>query len=227
MISGTGARAHPLAYPLGVTVATLAVCAAVLPFGTADQRAGAAAVALVVLGYSGIRLARALGALPHGLPDEVWTSGSPVRRVRQQHRLVSRSWLEFGAPGRPDRRWLPVYFTPELVGLTASGARVGARHIEVAGVRMFPAGRARDTEPAGRLFDNPVRPAPDAEQRARAANRPSRRLLLDAQPAVAAPVAALLWVYLDGGGFGAFLGALCVASAAAVWLTAIRGSDPS
>ncbi|WP_245545670.1 hypothetical protein [Nocardia higoensis] len=227
MSSGTSGQARPLAYPLGVTAAALAGCAAVLPFGDVDQRAAAAAVALVVLGYSGIRLARALGALPHGLPEEVRTAGVPVRRVRQQHRLVSRSWLEIGVPGRPDRWWLPVYFTPELVRLTATEARVDARYIEVAGMRMLPAGRARDSEPAGRLLDNPVRPDPDAGRRARTANRLSRRLLLDAQPAVAAPIAALLWVYLDGGGFGAFLGALCVAGAAAVWLTAIRGSDPS
>lgn len=227
MISRTGGRARPLAYPLGVTVAALAVCAAVLPFGDTDQRAGAAAVALVVLGYSVIRLARAFGVLPHGLPDEVRNSPVPVRRVRQQHRLASRSWLEFGASGQRGRWWLPVYFAPELVTLTECGGLVDARQIEAGGLRMFPAGRARDTEPVGRLIDNPVRPAPDAEQRARTANRLSRRLLLDAQPAVAAPIAALLWVYLDGGGLGAFVGALGVAAAAAVWLTAIRGSDPS
>lgn len=225
MSSGTGGQARPLAYPLGVTVAALVVCAAVLPFGDADQRAGAAAVAVVVLGYSAIRLAVAFGRLSHGLPDEV--RGTPVRRLRQQHRLVSRSWLEFGGPGQSERCWLPVYFVPKLVGLTESTARVDARHIEVAGLRMLPAGRVRDTEPPGRLLDNPLRPPPDAEQRARTANRLSRRLLLDAQPAVAAPIAALLWVYLDGGGFGAFVGAVCVAGAAAVWLTAIRGSDPS
>lgn len=220
-----GGRAHPLAYPLGVTAAALVVCAAVPPFGDADQRAGSAAVAVVVLGYSAIRLATAFGRLPHGVPDEL--RDAPVRRLRQQHRLVSRSWLEFGGPGQPDRCWLPVYFSPELVGLTESEARVDDRHIEVDGLRVFAAGRARDTEPPGRLLDNPVRPAPDAEQRARTANRLSRRLLLDAQPAVAAPIAALLWVYLDGGGFDAFVGAVCVAAAAAIWLTAIRGSDPS
>ncbi|HLS78628.1 MAG TPA: hypothetical protein VK083_17755 [Nocardia sp.] len=225
-MSAGGGRAHPLAYPLGVSAAALVVCAAVVPFGDTDQRAAAAATALVIVGYTGIRLARALGSLPHGLPEQL-RAGVPVRRVRQQHRLVSRSWLELAEPGGPGRWWLPVYFAPELVGLAPGEARVDARRIEVGGVRMFPAGRARAAEPVGRLHDNPVRPAPDAPRRARAANRLSRRLLLDAQSAVAAPVAALLWVHLDGGGLPAFLGALCVASAAAVWLTAVRGSDPS
>ncbi|SLI97636.1 Uncharacterised protein [Mycobacteroides abscessus subsp. abscessus] len=104
----------------------------------------------------------------------------------------------------------------------AGGAATGAVRL-----RVYPSGRARTSEPPGRLIDNPVRSAPDADERARVAARVPRRLLLDAQPAVAAPVAALLWVYLDGGGLPAFTGALVVGAAAAVWLTAVRGSDPS
>ncbi|WP_324195296.1 hypothetical protein [Nocardia abscessus] len=213
----------PLAYPLMVTIGALAVCAAWAPFSTLDQVAGIGAVVLGVMGYTGYRLALAFGVLPS------WRTGTAqtvrVTRVRQQHRLVSRSWLQVEGTGRP--RWLPVYFDPVLVTLTESEAQLDDRTVHVAGRRFYPSGRIRDVEPPGRLVDNPSRPDPDAPTHIAKATRLRRRLLLDAQSTVAAPIAALLWVYIDGGGFPAFLAATTIAAACSIWLSAIRGSDPT
>ncbi|MEV0029234.1 hypothetical protein [Nocardia sp. NPDC050793] len=213
---------HPLAYPIGVTLGALAVCAAWAPFATVDQLAALATVALAILGYTGIRLAMGFGRLPNGLPD---SRAVRVARIRQQHRLVSRSWLEVTGPGATPR-WLPVYFDTALLTMTETEARSG-RVIRTADLRLYPSGRARDTEPPGRLVDNPTRPDPDAPLVASTATRVTRRLLFDAQSAVAAPFAALLWIYIDGGALLTFTGALTVAAATTTWLAAIRGSDPS
>ncbi|CAM3938351.1 hypothetical protein NONI108955_00225 [Nocardia ninae] len=200
---------HPLAYPSSVTIGALAICLAWAPFGDLDQVAALATVALGIIGYSSYRIAVALGFLAF------WPSGSArtvgVSRIRQQHRLLSRSWLEISGTGRP--RWLPVYFDPALMTMTESRADLTDRIIHVAGRRLYPSGRIRTTEPPGRLIDNP--------------SRLRRRLLLDAQSTVAAPFAALLWIYVDGGSFTTFLAATCVAAITALWLSAIRGSDPS
>ncbi|WP_330233887.1 hypothetical protein OHA40_16345 [Nocardia sp. NBC_00508] len=220
MSSGSG---HPLAYPLTVTIGALAVCAAWAPFGTLDQLAAIATVALGVIAYTGYRLGVAFGLLPFR------RSGSPrtvrVTRVRQQHRLVSRSWLQIAGTGRP--RWLPVYFDPTLITLTETEADLSDRTIHSADRRLYPSGRLRDVEPPGRLIDNPSRPDPDAPAHAAKATRLRRRLLLDAQSTVAAPFAALLWVYIDGGSLPTFLAATTIAAATTVWLSAIRGSDPT
>ncbi|MFR9752735.1 hypothetical protein ACL02S_17095 [Nocardia sp. 004] len=214
---------HPLAYPLTVTIGALAVCAAWAPFGTLDQLAAITAVAIGIIGYTGYRLGIAYGVLPF------WRSGQArtvrVTRIRQQHRLTSRSWLQIGGTGRP--RWLPVYFDPILTTHTETEAELTDRTVHSAGQRLYPSGRIRDTEPQGRLIDNPSRPDPDAIARTAEATRVRHRLLLDAQSTVAAPIAALLWVYLDGGGLPAFLAATTIAAAAAIWLAAIRGSDPT
>ncbi|MGQ4598789.1 hypothetical protein [Nocardia sp. R6R-6] len=220
MSPGSG---HPLAYPLTVTIGALAVCAAWAPFGTLDQVAAIAAVVLGVVGYTGYRLAVAVGLV------RLRRSSSPgtvrVTRVRQQHRLTSRSWLQLGGAGRP--RWLPVYFDPVLVSLTETEVECSDRTIHIAGRRLYPCGRIREAEPPGRLIDNPSRPDNDACAHTAAAIRLRRRLLLDAQSIVAAPFAALLWVYIDGGGLPAFLAATTIAAAITTWLSAIRGSDPT
>ncbi|MGX1804719.1 hypothetical protein ACWIGI_03315 [Nocardia sp. NPDC055321] len=148
-----------------------------------------------------------------------------VRRVRQQHRLVSRSWLEITGGGRT--WWLPVYFAPALLTVTRGRGEISGRALYVDGQRVYPAGRVRDDEPVGKLIDNPTRPAPDAAQLADRATGPGRRLLLDAQSAIAAPFAGLLWIYVAGGTVSAFAAATVVAGATATWLAAIRGSDPS
>lgn len=214
---------QPLAYPISVTIGALAVCLAWAPFGDLDQVAALATVGLGIIGYSGYRIAVACGLLAF------WPSGATrtvgVSRVRQQHRLVSRSWLEISETGRP--RWLPVYFDEALIGMTESRGDLTDRTLHIAGHRLYPSGRIRSTEPPGRLIDNSSLPDPDAAARTTIASSLRRRLLLDAQSTIAAPFAALMWVYVDSGGFPTFLAATSVAAATALWLNAIRGSDPS
>ncbi|MEV3962112.1 hypothetical protein AB0M34_14635 [Nocardia sp. NPDC050193] len=226
---------HPLAYPLCVTIGALAVLTAWAPFADPDQLSALAVVGAGIVGYSGYRVAVALGVVGYRAEGSTTV---PVRRVRQEYQLVSRSWLELR--DAKVQSWLPVYFTPELIRFTGGTARLTGRQIllcpesdEVAAgeqqpeLRVLPAGRARDSEPPGRLVDNPTRTYPDAAARSTTATKIGRRLLLDAQPAVAAPFIALLWVYVMGGGTAAFIAALCVAAATGTWLSAIRGSDPS
>ncbi|WP_067884983.1 hypothetical protein [Nocardia vaccinii] len=248
---------HPLAYPVLTTVGTVAICLAWMPFADSEQLGMVGAVALVVLVYSTFRLMVASGVLPWhtdpGIssaptetepgdsgprdtePADSGPSGSEstdgranaprCRRIRQQHRLLSRSWLELTAAGRT--RWLPVYFDPFLVTATDSTVEFRDGTVFFDNVRLYPSGPVRDREPIGRLHDNPTRPDPDGPAHAADASRFTRRLLLDGQYVVVAPFAALLWVYVAGGGFPAFLGAVTVAAGVAVWFSAIRGSDPS
>ncbi|GAB2525321.1 hypothetical protein GCM10027167_30750 [Nocardia heshunensis] len=209
-----------MAYPAFVTFGTLAIILVGIPLADAEQVAALGTVGLIILGYTGFRFAVAAGYLPTGLPG-----GEPreaaVRRVRQQHRLLSRSWLECTVTGKPV--WLPVYFDPILVTFTQETAEISGRTVSVDGVRLYPAGRVRDSEPVGNLVDNPARPDPEALGRTGI----GRRLLLDAQSAIAAPFIGLLWVYTAGGGVPGFVGATVVAAAASIWLSAVRGSDPS
>ncbi|MEU1984616.1 hypothetical protein [Nocardia sp. NPDC019395] len=235
---------HPLAYPLAVTIGALAVLTAWAPFADPDQFSALVVVGLGIIGYTGYRLALALGVLDHGAATR---HPVPVRRVRQEHRLESRSWLELRGQG--PTRWIPVYFTPHLIGFTGGTAEFDGRSIVLressaapdnqptadAGtppapsseIHVLPAGRVRLGEPGGRLLDNPSRRDATTGERATTAAKFPRRLLLDAQSVVAAPFIALLWVYIAEGGLPAFIGACCVAAAAAIWLSAIRGSDPS
>nr|WP_063010006.1 hypothetical protein [Nocardia kruczakiae] len=197
------------------------ICIAWAPFADPEQLAMLAAVGLVVLLYTGFRLAVAFGVVPwRTIPAGTFR----VKRVRQQNRLVSRSWLELSSGGRT--RWLPVYFDPSLAVLTESDADCDAA-VVVHGHRLFASGAVRDREPQGRLIDNPTRPDPDGPSHAAAATRLGRRLLLDAQFAVVAPFAGLFWIYVGGGGVPAFAAATVVAAATATWFAAIRGSDPS
>ncbi|MFC9994548.1 hypothetical protein [Nocardia sp. NPDC127526] len=225
---------HPLAYPVLMTIGVLVVCAAWAPFVDVEQAGLLGAVALVVVGYSAFRLfvatrtaagaaAFVAQAAPGKAPED--RHGVIVRRVRQQHRLTSRTWLELDARFRTV--WLPVYFDPAFVTLTPARIDVSDRAIHVDGMRVYPSGRLRRTEPVGRLIDNPAQADPDGPVAAVRAGRIGRRLLLDAQSAVVAPFFGLLWVYVAGGGVAAFLAAGLVAGVTATWLAAIRGSDPS
>lgn len=251
---------RPLAYPLCMTIGALAVLTAWAPFADPDQLSALIVVGFGIIGYSGYRFCVALGLLRYG-PSP--SGPVPARRVRQEHQLLSRSWLEIRDGGRA--RWIPIYFTPELIGFTGGTGFFDSRRILIQdgstedpeptsdtdsevgnqadtatatrptadapgsgiGLRVFPAGRVRDSEPPGRLMDNPSRPDPEARDRAATTAKITRRLLLDAQTAVAAPFAGLLWVYVMDGGTAAFVAAMCVAAATGVWLSAIRGSDPS
>ncbi|BAH53695.1 membrane protein [Rhodococcus opacus] len=211
-------------YPVAVGVGALLVCAALTPFADADQLSALVVVAAAVLGVTGHTW---FAATRRGSEQG---RVATVRRVRQQHRLTSRSWIEVDE--EPGSLWIPVFFDPVLVTMptptTATVHDAGRRSVVTwNGRRLLPAGRVRRSTPPGRLIDNPSRPDPDGPVRARVATRPARRLLLDAQFAVAAPFAGALWVYVAGGGLPAFAGATCVAAAVAVWWAAVRGSDPS
>lgn len=196
---------RPLAYPLTVSAVALAGTAVLMPFTDVDQRSVLAVLALGVIGYTAYRLAIAW-ARPQ--------LGSDARRVRQEYRLTSRSWVEYR--DGEQTFWVPVYFDPALITSPNPAA-----------LRLYRSGRRRTREPVGRLIDNPTRPADDAPERAARAARWRRRLLLDAQSAVAAPFFGLLWTYLAGGGVLVFAGATTVGLLLAVWISAIRGSDPS
>jgi len=208
--------ARALVYPLLVTSGTVAVLAALVPFADLDQLSALAVVVLVILAVTTYQLGLALGVLPTGL---VATGTVGGRRVRQQHRLVSRSWLEITSGDR--MVWQPVFYEPSLSTLTPTELELTGRRIRTGELRFYPSGRVRNTEPAGKLVDNP----------SRASEVPAygiaRRLVLDVQPAVAAPIVGLLWVYVMAGGIPAFAGATLAAAATFTWFSAIRGSDPS
>ncbi|WP_336084738.1 hypothetical protein [Nocardia sp. SSK8] len=205
-----------LGYPLLVTSGALVVIAAWVPFADLDQLSALAVVAVAILVFTAYQLGLAAGVLPTGLVAQGTVRG---KRVRQQHRLVSRSWLEITSGDR--MVWQPVFYTPALSTLTPTDLELTAASISAGELRFYPSGRVRTTEPTGKLVDNPSRPADPPSF------GPGRRLLLDTQFAVGAPVVGLLWVYVADGGTGAFVGATTVAATTFTWLSAIRGSDPS
>jgi hypothetical protein len=196
----------------------------------ADRAAGgmafSAVVALAVLTVTGWRLVtRArLTRRPGG--------AMPVRRVRVQRGLVTRSWLE---TERGPRRWVPVYFDPVLVTLPSpSQARVFGDPaadrlvaLELDGVRLYPSGSVSDREPLGRRTDNPAQPDEHGRVRADAAAPLRRQLLADAPLLVPAPFVGLFWAYLDGSGAPGWLAATALTAALGLWWGALRGSDPS
>ncbi|UGT52739.1 hypothetical protein [Nocardia asteroides] len=208
--------ARALTYPLLVTCGTLAVIAAWVPFADLDQVSALAVVAVGVVGFTAYQLGLAFGVVPSGLVARGRVGG---RRVRQQHRLVSRSWLEITSGDR--MVWQPVFYDPELSTLTPTELELSDRAIRTGELRFYPSGRVRTTEPTGKLIDNPTRPTPVSTF------TPLRRLLLDSQPAVAAPFFALLWIYVMNGDLTTFIGTTTVAATTFTWLSAIRGSDPS
>ncbi|MEJ3656645.1 hypothetical protein WEH80_27170 [Actinomycetes bacterium KLBMP 9759] len=160
-----------------------------------------------------------------------------ARRVRIQNGMLGRSWLE--TESRP-QRWIPVHFDPVLVTLP-SPAEVRVRGdpltdrlvaVEIDGRLLHPSGPVRATEPRGRRRDNPG-PShgapPDAASVERAARLAPlrRRLQADLPLVLAAPVGAALWAYVDGGGLPTWAGTTALLAAAALWVAALRGSDPS
>ncbi|MGH3914982.1 MAG: hypothetical protein ACRDTC_16485, partial [Pseudonocardiaceae bacterium] len=158
----------------------------------------------------------------------------PVRRVRVQSGLLTRSWLELdGAP----QRWIPVHFDPILATLPAPvsvrlhGDPQRQRLIaaDVGGVWLHPSGRVRMSEPRGRRIDSPAHPDTDTLRAARGAEQDSwlRQLRADAVLVVPAPVVGVLWTFLDGGGVLTWAGATALTAALALWWAALRGSDPT
>ncbi|MBB4684793.1 DUF3592 domain-containing protein [Amycolatopsis jiangsuensis] len=156
----------------------------------------------------------------------------PVRRVKVQRGLLTRSWVE---TDHAPRRWIPVYFSPSLIGLP-SPAKVEVlgdlrqdRHValRVDGEVLYPAGAARPSEPRGRRTDNPAEP--DAE-RAEAASRPvplRRQFRADLPALAVAPVVGVFWALVDGSGLTGWLVVTVLVAAFGFWWAALRGSDPS
>lgn len=203
---------------MALTVAVVVVCLAWLPVADAVE---AAALAVVVVGVVGETLYRLIPPVRAEPPMQPVT----LRRVRAQRGLMSQSWLELDGLEVDGTGWLPVYFDPALVAMPSpTHGHAGPRTVQWSDHRFYGCGRARSREPRGRLIDNPTRP--DADRAAEVSGM-GRRLLLDAQFAVAAPLLGLLWVYLAGGGVGAFVGATCVGAIVALWRAAVHGSDPS
>jgi hypothetical protein len=165
------------------------------------------------------------------LASRWWAARRPgtelvVRRVSMRRGLMARTWLE-----TEDSRWIPVYFDPAVVTLPAPttvllhGDRLIA--VELPGTMLYPSGRVRRVEPAGRRTDSPVRPDDYAAGRAMAAARWRHQLRVDAALLVPAPLIGILWAYLDDGGVLGWLGATAVTAVLALWWAAIRGADPT
>ena len=199
------------------------------PAVTSGDRAttGLAVLALLALLVVGVGVQRVVsrGRLRATPPHLV-----RVRRVRQQHRLLSRSWIELvGAV--PVQRF-PVFFDPVLVTLD-SPAEVAVhgtgplRAVRVDGRWIYPSGRVRTAEPPGRLLDNPSHPDGGAHERAARSAPLRRQLLVDGVLLAPAPFVGIFWVLLDGGGILVWLAATLVTAALALWAAAVQGSDPS
>ena len=139
--------------------------------------------------------------------------------------LLVRSWLELETAA--GRRWLPVYWAPELdrmapgTPLTVHGDPVRARAVlpVVDGTELWPSGRLRSGEPRGEVRQAPV--APDAVEVGLA-----RQARADGVLPFLAPVLGVLWAYVDGSGVGGFVLATAVAAAVLFWLPQWLGSDP-
>ncbi|GAA4527291.1 hypothetical protein [Amycolatopsis samaneae] len=155
-----------------------------------------------------------------------------VRRVKFQRGLVTRSWLETGTA---NPRWIPVYFSPTLIGLTSpteaevygDPARDRRVTVRIGDETLYPAGAVRHSEPRGRRTDNPAEP--DEERRA-AAGRPvtlARQFRVDLPVLVPAPFAGLFWALVDGTGVPGWLTVTALFGAAGFWWASLRGSDPS
>ncbi|WP_326833780.1 DUF3592 domain-containing protein [Amycolatopsis rhabdoformis] len=155
-----------------------------------------------------------------------------VRRVKLQRGVLTRSWIETETAVP---RWIPVYFSPTLIGLPAPAKVVlhgdvrRDRHVAVSvgDELLYPAGAVRTTEPRGRRTDNPAEPD---DERSLAAARPvslARQFRADLPVLAVAPVVAAFWAFVDGSGFDGWLVVTVLVAAFGFWWAALRGSDPS
>ncbi|MGU3435870.1 hypothetical protein ACNHUS_22970 [Actinomycetes bacterium M1A6_2h] len=182
----------------------------------------AALVFVVVLTVSGWQFGRAvLARRGRDIPVT-------VRRVRIEHRMSSRGFFEVDEDGR--RAWWPVYFHTGLLGVRpgaeALRSRGGSFLIEP-GIEALPSGRRSRSVPAGTLLDAPRLSEDDLRSRSARFGSLRRRITMDSTAAAAGPVIGLLWILIDGGEIAAFIAVTVTASIAAVWFSAVRGSDPS
>lgn len=155
-----------------------------------------------------------------------------VGRVRIQAGLGGRSWLETATV---PPRWIPVHFDPALPTLPSPAAvrlrgdPLTHRYVaaEIDGRLVPPSGPVRTTEPRGRRSDNPTRPDPCAAARAAAAAPLHRQLLADLPLTAPAPLVAALWTLVDGGGVAGWLAGTALLAALALFVAAVRGTDPT
>jgi hypothetical protein len=158
--------------------------------------------------------------------------GVPVRRVRIQAGLIARSWLETETT---PRRWIPVHFDPLLVGLPSPATvrlhgdplRDRLVSVDVDGRVLHPSGPVRAQEPRGRRTDNPSTPDASTMQRLARLGPLRRQVRADLPLLLPAPIVALLWTYVDGAGITTWATTTALLAALALWLAALRGSDPS
>lgn len=156
----------------------------------------------------------------------------PARRVRVQAGLIARSWLETETV---PRRWIPVHFDPLLVGLPSPvtmrlhGDPLRDRLVaaEVEGRVLHASGPVRTQEPRGRRTDNPSAPDTATLQRMARLALLHRQFRADLPLLIPAPIVALLWTYVEGGGPATWAAATALLAALGLWLAAVRGSDPS
>jgi hypothetical protein len=160
----------------------------------------------------------------------------PVRRVRWQAGLATRSYLETDTH---PQRWIPVHFDPVLVGLPSPtvvrlhGDPLRDRMVAATapgpdGDRpLVPSGPVRLEEPRGHRTDNPSRPDATVGVRAAALARMTRQLQADLPLVVPAPFIGLLWTYVDRGGLATWAAVTALSASLGLWLAAVRGSDPS
>jgi hypothetical protein len=160
----------------------------------------------------------------------------PVRRVRWQAGLATRSYLETDTH---PQRWIPVHFDPVLVGLPSpTVARLHGDPLRDRLVAatvpgpdgdhvLVPSGPVRLEEPRGHRSDNPSRPDATVGARAAALARMRRQLRADLPLVVPAPFIGLLWTYVDRGGLSTWAAVTALTATMGLWLAAARGSDPT
>ena len=175
---------------------------------------------LLVLGVlvaTGVHVARRLAAERRpGAP-------LPARYARSRRGLLTRSWLVLTEQDRD--WWVPVHWEPALLDLapglpvTVHG-RPSRDRVVVAEVGCSPvwqAGRRRAAEPAGVLLPDPEAAPVGVLPQLRA----------DAALLVVAPIAGLLWAYLDESGTASWWAATALAAGVLIWLPTVVGSDPT
>ena len=152
----------------------------------------------------------------------------PARYARSRRGVVQRSWLVLTDGGTD--WWVPVHWDPILTRL-APGTRIpvhgrpGRDRVvvaEVDGVPVWQGGRRRPTAPAGELATAPVPPGEDPPRIGLV-----RHLRADGGLLAVAPLAGLLWAYLDGTGPAGWLAASAVAAGLLMWLPTVLGTDPT
>ena len=188
-----------------------------------DLAFGLLVTVLLVVGVlvaSGVHLARRLAA------ERRPGNTMPVSYARSRRGVVRRSWLVLTDDGRD--WWVPVHWEPALLGV-ASGtpATVHGRPsrdrvvvVDVGGTKVWQAGRRRPTAPRGVVTDAADPPTPTSVGLV-------HQVRTDSALLVVAPIAGLLWAYLDDGGAASWAAATALVAGVLFWLPTVIGSDPT